>query len=136
MTVLGEGSFGKVMQVRKKDNQQLYAMKILKKQHLIEREEVDHTLAERKILELNRQNSFLVGLKYSFQTENKLYLLLDYVPGGEVFNHLQIEQCFSEERSKFYTAQLVLGLEFLHDRQIMYRYVNNSNSNKNKITRT
>lgn len=121
MTVLGEGSFGKVMQVRKKDNQQLYAMKVLKKQHLIDREEVDHTLAERKVLEMNKNNAFLVGLKYSFQTDTKLYLLLDYVPGGELFNHLQIEQFFSEERSLFYTAQLVLALEFLHKNDIMYR---------------
>ena len=61
---------------------------------------------------MNKNNAFLVGLKYSFQTDTKLYLLLDYVPGGELFNHLQIEQFFSEDRSLFYAAQLVLALEF------------------------
>ena len=95
LKVIGKGSFGKVMQVRKKDSNRIYAMKILKKAHIVERDEVSHTLAERMVL-AKIQHPFIVNLKYSFQSPEKLYLALAFVNGGELFFHLQTDGRFSE----------------------------------------
>ena len=81
--VLGRGSFGKVMLVRKKDNQKYYAMKILKKESVIARNQVEHTKAERKILQ-QLQHPFLMTLRYAFQSSAKLYLVLDFYFKGLV----------------------------------------------------
>jgi len=120
LKVVGKGSFGKVMQVRKKDTGRIYAMKVLVKKDIVERQEVQHTLSERNVL-IQATSPFLVGLKFSFQTPEKLYLVLDYMNGGELFYHLQNETAFSEERAKFYTAELVLALQHLHNYNIVYR---------------
>ncbi len=120
LKVIGKGSFGKVMQVRKKDTGRIYAMKIIKKAHIVEREEVSHTLAEKTVLtKLN--HPFIVPLKYAFQSPEKLYLCLAFVNGGELFFHLQQEGRFSEDRAKFYTAELLCALECLHSLGIVYR---------------
>ncbi|KAH9936157.1 Pkinase-domain-containing protein [Fomitopsis serialis] len=120
ITVIGKGSFGKVMQVRKRDTSRIYALKTLRKQHIVERGEITHTLAERMVLA--RVNSpFIVPLKFSFQSEQKLYLVLAFVNGGELFHHLQREQRFNEERSRFYSAELLLALEHLHELDVVYR---------------
>eukprot|EP00835_Amoeboradix_gromovi_P001043 NODE_41_length_29768_cov_0.533924.p6 type:complete len:363 gc:universal NODE_41_length_29768_cov_0.533924:26576-27664(+) len=113
MKVIGKGSFGKVMQVKKKDTGRVYAMKIIKKSHIVETDEVEHTLAERQVL-AKINNPFIVSLKFSFQSPEKLYFCLDFVNGGELFHHLQNEGRFGEVRSKFYAAELVLALECLH----------------------
>ncbi|KAL7752838.1 Serine/threonine-protein kinase [Sorochytrium milnesiophthora] len=120
LKVVGKGNFGKVLQVRKKDSGRVYAMKILNKKDIIARQEVAHTMSERNVL-MQANSPFLVGLKFSFQTPDKLYLVLDYMNGGELFYHLQKEQVFSEIRAKFYTAELVLALEHLHRHGIVYR---------------
>jgi serine/threonine protein kinase len=120
LKVVGKGSFGKVMQVRKKDTGRIYAMKVLVKKDIVERQEIQHTLSERNVL-IQATSPFLVGLKFSFQTPEKLYLVLDYMNGGELFYHLQNETAFSEERAKFYTAELVLALKHLHKYNIVYR---------------
>jgi len=120
LKVVGKGSFGKVMQVRKKDTNRIYAMKVLNKKDIVERQEIQHTLSERNVL-IQATSPFLVGLKFSFQTPEKLYLVLDYMNGGELFYHLQNEQTFSEERASFYTAELVLALKHLHKYNIIYR---------------
>lgn len=93
------------MVVRKKNTGRIYAMKVLKKGELSARNEVEHAVSERKVLEGN-SNNFLINLKYSFQSDTKIYLVLDYVAGGELFVHLQREGIFSEERSRFYTGKL------------------------------
>ena len=118
MKVLGKGSFGKVMQVRKKDTGRVYAMKIIKKSHIVQTDEVEHTLAERQVL-AKINHPFIVSLKFSFQTPEKLYFCLDYVNGGELFHHLQNEGRFGEVRSKFYAAELVMALECLHKYNII-----------------
>jgi serum/glucocorticoid-regulated kinase 2 len=110
------------MQVRKKDTGRIYAMKIIRKASIIERAEVEHTLAERNVLAIIR-NPFIVNLKYSFQSPDKLYLVLAFVNGGELFHHLQMEGCFREERAKFYAAELLIALECLHQYNIIYRDV-------------
>ncbi|EMC93495.1 hypothetical protein BAUCODRAFT_37182 [Baudoinia panamericana UAMH 10762] len=120
LKVVGKGSFGKVMQVKKKDTQRIYALKTLRKQHIISRSEVAHTLAERSVLaQIN--NPFIVPLKFSFQSPEKLYLVLAFVNGGELFHHLQKEQRFDINRSRFYAAELLCALECLHGFGVIYR---------------
>ena len=122
LTVIGKGSFGKVLQVCKKDTGRIYAMKIIRKQNIVERDEVEHTIAERNVL-ARINHPFIVNLKFSFQTPEKLYLVLAFVNGGELFKHLQDEGQFEESRSKFYAAELLLALDHLHSYNIVYRYV-------------
>ncbi|KAG8531663.1 uncharacterized protein KY384_003294 [Bacidia gigantensis] len=120
LKVVGKGSFGKVMQVMKKDTHRIYALKTIRKAHIISRSEVAHTLAERSVLaQIN--NPFIVPLKFSFQSPEKLYLVLAFVNGGELFHHLQREQRFDVNRSRFYTAELLCALECLHGFNVVYR---------------
>ena len=120
LKVVGKGSFGKVMQVRKKDTHRIYALKTIRKAHIISRSEVAHTLAERSVLsQIN--NPFIVPLKFSFQSPEKLYFVLAFVNGGELFHHLQKEQRFDINRSRFYTAELLCALECLHGFNVIYR---------------
>ncbi|XP_062996182.1 ribosomal protein S6 kinase alpha-1 isoform X1 [Elgaria multicarinata webbii] len=122
LKVLGQGSFGKVFLVRKitaPDNGHLYAMKVLKKATLKVRDRV-RTKMERDILvEVN--HPFIVKLHYAFQTEGKLYLILDFLRGGDLFMRLSKEVMFTEEDVKFYLAELALGLGHLHRLGIVYR---------------
>lgn len=120
LTVIGKGSFGKVMQVRKRDTGRIYALKTIRKHHVATRNEIEHTLAERMVL-ARVNNPFIVPLKFSFQSETKLYLVLAFVNGGELFRHLQNEGRFNEERSRFYCAELLLALEHLHHFNVIYR---------------
>ncbi|XP_072277551.1 ribosomal protein S6 kinase alpha-1 isoform X2 [Pyxicephalus adspersus] len=122
MKVLGQGSFGKVFLVRKltpPDNNQLYAMKVLKKATLKVRDRV-RTKMERDIL-ADVHHPFIVRLHYAFQTEGKLYLILDFLRGGDLFTRLSKEVMFTEEDVKFYLAELALGLDHLHSLGIIYR---------------
>ncbi|XP_055039072.1 ribosomal protein S6 kinase alpha-3 isoform X5 [Misgurnus anguillicaudatus] len=120
--VLGQGSFGKVFLVKKTtgpDDGQLYAMKVLKKATLKVRDRV-RTKMERDILvEVN--HPFIVKLHYAFQTEGKLYLILDFLRGGDLFTRLSKEVMFTEEDVKFYLAELALALDHLHGLGIIYR---------------
>lgn len=120
MTVIGKGSFGKVMQVRKRDTGRIYALKTIRKAHIVSRNEITHTLAERLVL-AQVDSPFIVPLKFSFQSEQKLYLVLACVNGGELFHHLQREHTFNEERARFYSAELLLALEHLHELDVVYR---------------
>ncbi|KAK4687783.1 serum/glucocorticoid-regulated kinase 2, partial [Tremellales sp. Uapishka_1] len=120
LKVVGKGSFGKVMQVRKRDTLRIYALKTIRKAHIVSRSEVTHTLAERTVL-AQVNNPFIVPLKFSFQTKEKLYLVLAFVNGGELFHHLQREGKFNEVRSRFYAAELLLALEHLHGFNVVYR---------------
>jgi len=120
LNLVGKGSFGKVIQVRKIDTGEIFAMKVLSKRHIVEHNEVAHTKSEKNIL-MKLQHPFLVGLNYSFQTDDKLYFILDYVNGGELFYHLQRDKRFSEDRVRFYGAEIVLALEYLHNAGVVYR---------------
>ncbi|EEY15066.1 serine/threonine-protein kinase gad8 [Verticillium alfalfae VaMs.102] len=120
LKLVGKGSFGKVMQVRKKDTHRIYAVKTIRKAHIISRSEVAHTLAERSVLaQIN--NPFIVPLKFTFQSPAKLYFVLAFINGGELFHHLQKEQRFDVNRSRFYTAELLCALECLHGFNVIYR---------------
>ncbi|KAG1765548.1 kinase-like domain-containing protein [Suillus occidentalis] len=121
LKVIGKGSFGKVMQVRKKDTQRIYALKTIRKAHIASRPgEITHILAERTVLALVN-NPFIVPLKFSFQNPDKLYLVMSFVNGGELFYHLQREGKFDQDRSRFYAAELLCALEHLHGFNVVYR---------------
>ena len=105
---------------RKKDTNRIYALKTIRKQHIINRAEVSHTLAERYVL-ARINNPFIVPLKFSFQSKDKLYLVLAFVNGGELFYHLQQTGKFHANRARFYTAELLCALECLHGFNVVYR---------------
>ncbi|KAI1294727.1 Ribosomal protein S6 kinase alpha-3 [Halotydeus destructor] len=122
LKVLGEGSFGRVFLVKKMvgpDSGTLYAMKVLRKATLKVRDRV-RSKVERNIL-ADVKHPFIVKLNYAFQTEGKLYLVLDYLRGGDLFGRLNREVMFTEEDVKFYLAELAMALEHLHGIGIIYR---------------
>lgn len=119
--LLGKGTFGQVFQVRKRDTRRIYAMKVLSKKVIVQKREIAHTVGERDIMVRTANSKFIVGLKFSFQTPENLYLVTDFMSGGELFWHLQKEGKFKEERAKFYIAELIIALEQLHDSGIVYR---------------
>lgn len=122
LQVLGQGSFGKVFLVKKvvgPDSGSLYAMKVLKKATLKVRDRM-RTKMERDIL-ADIRHPFIVKLHYAFQTEGKLYLILDFLKGGDLFTRLSKEVMFTEEDVKFYLAELALALDHLHGLGIIYR---------------
>ena len=123
LQLIGKGTFGQVFQVRKVDTGRIYAMKVLSKKIVVQKKEVAHTVGERNILVRTAmtESPFIVGLKFSFQTPSDLYLVTDYMSGGELFWHLQKEGRFNEARAKFYIAELILALQHLHDHDIVYR---------------
>jgi len=120
LVVIGRGSFGKVMKVRKKDSKEIFAMKVLLKEMLVKQNMISYTKTEKAILQ-SVDHPFICGLRYAFQTDSKLYLVLDFLSGGELFFHLSKEVKFSVDRSRFYAAQLVLAIGHLHSKNIIYR---------------
>uniref|UniRef100_A0A8C7XZ81 non-specific serine/threonine protein kinase n=1 Tax=Oryzias sinensis TaxID=183150 RepID=A0A8C7XZ81_9TELE len=106
--------------VREKASGKYYAMKILKKEVIIAKDEVAHTLTESRVLK-NTRHPFLTSLKYSFQTKDRLCFVMEYVNGGELFFHLSRERVFSEDRTRFYGAEIVSALNYLHSAKIVYR---------------
>jgi protein-serine/threonine kinase len=120
MKVVGKGSYGKVMLVKHKNENNVYAMKMLRKENVIKRNQVEHTKTERNVLEAV-SHPFIVTLHYAFQTPKKLYFVLEYCPGGELFFHLSRAGRFSEGRCRFYAAEILLAIEYLHRLNIIYR---------------
>jgi len=123
LRVLGKGSFGKVVLVQKQNGYAsggLYAMKILKKTHLLKRGQIERTKTERKVLSV-MDHPFIMKLHFAFQTDDKLFFVLDYCAGGELFFHLSRARRFSEKYARFYAAELLLALGHCHDSGIIYR---------------
>ncbi|RAW22626.1 hypothetical protein PC110_g20933 [Phytophthora cactorum] len=120
LRMIGKGSFGKVLLVRKKHSSQLFAVKILSKPAIVKKQQVEHTRTERRVL-ASVSHPFVVCLHYAFQTKDKLYFVLDYCPGGDLFFHLSRCGCFPEAMAKFYAAEIVLALIHLHEQGIVYR---------------
>ncbi|XP_013772600.1 serine/threonine-protein kinase Sgk2-like [Limulus polyphemus] len=121
LKVIGKGSFGKVLLAKHKTEGNVYAVKVLQKKIILKKNEKNHIMSERNVLLKNLEHPFLVGLNYSFQTTDKLYFVLDYINGGEVFFHLQRERYFPEPRARFYAAEIVSALGYLHSNGIVYR---------------
>eukprot|EP01124_Arcella_intermedia_P021304 TRINITY_DN2952_c0_g1_i1.p1 TRINITY_DN2952_c0_g1~~TRINITY_DN2952_c0_g1_i1.p1 ORF type:complete len:502 (-),score=105.55 TRINITY_DN2952_c0_g1_i1:68-1573(-) len=122
LTIIGTGKYGKVVKARVKATGKIYAVKILDKRNIVDGGEVEHTIAERNIL-MKIKHPFLMRLHCAFQTAEKLALVMDFVNGGELFYHLQNQpgRRFSNERAKFYAAEICLGIEHLHSMGIIYR---------------
>ncbi|XP_005086612.1 RAC-beta serine/threonine-protein kinase isoform X1 [Mesocricetus auratus] len=120
LKLLGKGTFGKVILVREKATGRYYAMKILRKEVIIAKDEVAHTVTESRVLQ-NTRHPFLTALKYAFQTHDRLCFVMEYANGGELFFHLSRERVFTEDRARFYGAEIVSALEYLHSRDVVYR---------------
>uniref|UniRef100_A0AAY4CBY5 Ribosomal protein S6 kinase n=1 Tax=Denticeps clupeoides TaxID=299321 RepID=A0AAY4CBY5_9TELE len=124
LRVLGKGGYGKVFQVRKVSgvtSGKIFAMKVLKKAMIVRNaKDTAHTKAERNILE-EVKHPFIVDLMYAFQTGGKLYLILEYLSGGELFMQLEREGIFMEDTACFYLAEISMALGHLHQKGIIYR---------------
>jgi len=121
MKVIGKGSYGKVMLVRyREEEDSVFAMKMLRKENIVRRNQVEHTKTERNVLEAV-SHPFIVSLHYAFQTPKKLYFILEYCPGGELFYHISRAGRFSEGRGRFYASEILLAIEYLHRLNIIYR---------------
>ena len=120
ISVLGIGHFAKVLLVKNKKNSTLYAMKIVKKKEVKKKDE-KYIKTERDILAFITDHPFLIQFHSSFQTESKLYFILEYCPGGELFNLLKKKKKFTEAKTRFFIAQIILALEHLHKFNVLYR---------------
>eukprot|EP00347_Sterkiella_histriomuscorum_P015797 403355646 len=120
LKMLGSGSFGEVYLVKEKFTSQLFAMKILNKSKIMGQNLVRYAKTERNVLSYTR-HPFIVNLNYAFQTNTKLFLILDFCPGGDLGKILQRERKFTEDRARIYAAEILLALEDLHKRDIIYR---------------
>lgn len=120
LSQLGKGSFGEVFLVRRKTDQATFAMKVLRKDKIMNQNLVKYAMTERNVLSVMR-HPFIVALQAAFQTSEMLYLLLDYCPGGDMGWHLSREKRFSEHRARIYAAEVLLALEELHKRDIIFR---------------
>ncbi|KAK4377425.1 hypothetical protein RND71_003721 [Anisodus tanguticus] len=120
MKVVGQGAFGKVFQVRKKGTSDIYAMKVMRKDKIMEKNHAEYMKAERDIL-TKIDHPFVVQLRYSFQTKYRLYLVLDFINGGHLFFQLYKQGLFREDLGRIYAAEIVSAVSHLHANGIMHR---------------
>jgi p70 ribosomal S6 kinase len=117
---IGEGAFGKVLLVRNRLNDQLYAMKVISKALLKKKNNIQYMKSEREILR-KLQHPFLIQLQFAFQSNSKLFLVMDFLAGGELFHHLNAKGIILEHEAQFYVAEMALALECLHLHHIVHR---------------
>lgn len=122
LAVLGKGNFGKVMLAEEKKSSSLYAIKVLKKEFIIDNDEVESTRSEKRVFlaAARERHPFLLGLHSCFQTETRVYFVMEYVSGGDLMLHIQRKQ-FSLRQAKFYASEVLLALEYFHANGIIYR---------------
>ncbi|KAJ2783983.1 Serine/threonine kinase [Coemansia javaensis] len=123
LKVLGKGNFGKVMLSEEKSSSKLYAIKVLKKEFIVENDEFESTRSEKRVLTLaNRErHPFLIGLHSCFQTSNHIFFVMEYISGGDLMMHVQKMGAFGERRAKFFACEILLGLGYFHKVGIIYR---------------
>ncbi|KAL8950627.1 MAG: hypothetical protein Q9222_003358 [Ikaeria aurantiellina] len=122
LAVLGKGNFGKVMLAETKATKKLYAIKVLKKEFIIENDEVESTKSEKRVfLVANKErHPFLLNLHACFQTETRVYFVMEYISGGDLMLHIQRGQ-FGSKRAQFYAAEVCLALKYFHENGVIYR---------------
>eukprot|EP01136_Pigoraptor_vietnamica_P001844 Opistho-1_new@29007 len=120
LETLGTGTFGRVYLCKHKATGKYYAMKVLKKVEVVRLKQVEHIQSEKDILSQIRF-PFIVNLFCTFQDDRNLYMLLEYVCGGELFSHLRRAGRFGNDMTRFYAAEIVLAIEYLHSQDIIYR---------------
>ncbi len=120
LALLGQGSFGEVYLVKKKGTEDLYAMKVLDKCRIEKQNIYKYVFTERNVM-ISINNPFIVKLYYSFQSNEKLFLILEYCPNGDLSKQLKLQKRFSEEKARFYICEIILALGELHKNDIIYR---------------
>jgi atypical protein kinase C iota type len=121
LTVIGRGSYAKVLQAEHKTTGQIYAIKVIKKAMCTEEDDMDWIQTEKSVFETASNHPFLVGLHSCFQSESRLFFVIEFIPGGDLLFHMQRQKKLFEEHAKFYAAEIILALHFLHSRGIIYR---------------
>jgi len=120
LSTIGEGAYGKVYQVQDKITNKIYAMKVLKKTHLLQKKAIDCTITEKDILK-KIQHPLIIKLYCTFQTMERVGFVMEYINGGQLFYHMRRLSNFNEDVTRFYAAELVLALEHLHSHHIIHR---------------
>ncbi|KAI8369545.1 kinase-like domain-containing protein [Radiomyces spectabilis] len=120
LRTLGTGSFGRVHLTQSKHNNRFYALKVLKKSEIVRLRQIEHTNSEREVL-IHITQPFIVNLWDTFQDDANLYMVMDYVPGGELFTLLRKSKRFSDDLARFYAGEVLLALAYLHSKDFVYR---------------